>query len=215
MVLLPQASLFLGVIPALILLFIGLKGYDGLYKDKNIFLTFVIGIILGFIAVIMELLTLTIGFIVIILYPILEQILKTIILNLGKLHGKRETVIYGLSIGLGFGSIFTPVSILLSQIQTESIFLFSLIILGSFGIILFHGATGIIIGFGVYTKKLLKYFIFAVVLHIPVTIWFFITGIYQLEQLQLGLVIYGFIIYYYSIKKLMPKILNSSKRRKI
>ena len=45
-----QAVLFLGIIPALILLYISLKGYEGLYKDKSIFLTFVAGIILGVIA---------------------------------------------------------------------------------------------------------------------------------------------------------------------
>jgi len=35
---LPQALLFVGIIPALILLFISLKGYDGYYKDRIIFL---------------------------------------------------------------------------------------------------------------------------------------------------------------------------------
>ena len=49
-IILPQASLFLGIIPALILLYISLKGYEGHYKDKTIFLTFIIGIVLGFIA---------------------------------------------------------------------------------------------------------------------------------------------------------------------
>jgi len=214
MAILPQASLFLGIIPALVLLFIGLKGYDEFYKEKNIFLTFVIGIILGFIAALIELFTLTVGVLIIILFPILEQILKTMILNVGKLHGKRETVIYGLSLGLGFGSIFTPVSIILANIQTESIILLASIILGSIGIILVHGATGLIIGYGVYNGKLMKNFVFVLILHIPVTAWFFLTGIYKLEHLQVYLVLYGLIIYWYTTKKIMPQILNRNQRRK-
>jgi len=214
MAILPQASLFLGIIPALVLLYIGLKGYDDFYKEKNIFLTFVIGIILGFIAALMELFTLTAGVLIIILFPILEQILKTMILNVGRLHGKKETVIYGLSLGLGFGSIFTPVSIILANIQTESILLLASIILGSIGIILVHGATGIIIGYGVYKGKLMKNYVFALILHIPVTAWFFLTGIYKLEHLQVYLVLYGLVIYWYATKKIMPNILNRNQRRK-
>jgi hypothetical protein len=214
MAVLPQASLFLGIIPALILLFIGLKGYDEYYKEKNIFLTFVLGIILGFIAALIELFTLTIGVLIIILFPILEQILKTMILNVGRLQKKRETVIYGLSLGLGFGSIFTPVSIILANIQTESILLIASIILGSIGIILVHGATGLIIGYGIFIGKLMKNYVFALILHIPVTTWFFLTGIYKLETLQVYLVLYGIFIYWYATKKIMPQILNRSKRRK-
>jgi len=214
MAVLPQASLFLGVIPALVLLFIGLKGYDEFYKEKNIFLTFVVGIILGFIAALIELFTLTAGVLIIILFPVLEQILKTMILNVGRLHGRKETVIYGLSLGLGFGSIFTPVSIILANIQTESILLLASIILGSIGIILVHGATGVIIGYGVFIGKLMKNYVFALILHIPVTIWFFLTGIYKIEFLQVCLILYGLVIYWYATKKIIPQILNRNQRRK-
>ena len=51
-----QAVLFLGIIPALVFLYIALKGYEGHYKDKTIFLTFIIGIVLGVIAAVARLL---------------------------------------------------------------------------------------------------------------------------------------------------------------
>jgi hypothetical protein len=70
----PQTSLFIGIIPALILLYIGLKGYEGHFKDKLIFLMFIVGIIIGFISAVIELLTQNIGLIIyIILFQILEQ----------------------------------------------------------------------------------------------------------------------------------------------
>ena len=211
---LPQASLFLGIIPALILLYISLKGYEGYYKDKNIFLTFVLGIIVGFISAAMELFTIAVGILFIVLFPLLEQLFKTIILNIGRLQEKRETTIYGLSLGLGFGSIFTPLSMILANIQIVEPFLILSVIVGSIGIILFHGATGTLIGYGIYARKLSKYFIFAVLLHFPVTGWFFLTNYYDVEYLQIGLVVYGLIIYWYVTKRIMPRILSQSQGRK-
>jgi hypothetical protein len=214
MSILPQASLFLGIIPALFLLFIGLKGYDGYYKEKNIFLSFIIGIILGVIAAVMEILTLSIGLLIIILFPILEQILKLMTLNIRRLQKQKSTVIYGLSLGLGFGSVFTPISIILANFETESITLILSVIIGSIGIILFHAGTGIILGYGVFKGKILKNYVITILLHIPLTAWFFLTGIYQIEQTQILLIFYGFAIYWYSSNKIMKKILDRNKKKK-
>jgi hypothetical protein len=211
---LPQASLFLGIIPALILLYISLKGYEGHYKEKNIFISFIAGIIAGFIAAIIELYTLTAGLVVIVLYPVLEQLIKTMILNIRRLQGKSESVIYGLSLGLGFGSIFTPVSMILANIQTWEPVIFALVIIGSIGIILFQGGTGSLIGYGIYTGKLPKFYLIAILLHIPITGWFFITSYYNIEHLQIGLVLYGLIVYWYCTKKIMSKILSQNEKRK-
>jgi hypothetical protein len=213
-VILPQASLFLGIIPALILLYISLKGYEGHYKDKNIFLSFVFGIIAGFISAIIEIFTVAVGILFIVLFPILEQLFKTIILNIGRLQEKRATVVYGLSLGLGFGSIFVPLSLIVANIQTVDLFLFISVVVGSIGIILFHGATGTLLGYGVYSGTLLKYFITTVLLHLPVTGWFFLTDYYDVEYLQVGLILYGFVVYWYATRRIMPLILSQSQKRK-
>jgi hypothetical protein len=42
-------------------------------------------------------------------------------------------------------------------------------IIGSLGIILFHAATGAIIGYGVYSHKLSTYLFYAILLQIPIT----------------------------------------------
>lgn len=212
---LPQASLFLGIIPALILLYISLKGYEGHYKDKNIFLSFVAGIIAGAVSILIEIRTFEVGILFIILFPALEQLFKTVILNIGRLHEKRETTIYGLSLGLGFGSIFTPFSMITANFQTgDDLYLIALTILGSFGTILIHGATGTCIGYGIYSSKLSKYLTFAIILHLPVTGLIFLTTYYNLEYLQIGLIPYGLIIYWYVTTKIMSRILEKSQRRK-
>jgi len=206
-----QTSLFIGIIPALIFLYIGLKGFEGKFKDKIIFLTFIVGIIIGTISVAIEYFTQAVGLIYIILFPVLEQLFKTIILNLGRFHEKQETTIYGFSLGLGFGSVFTPAAII--QFDEPNL-AFIAAIIGSLGIILFHGATGILIGYGVYTNKLTKYLTIAILLHLVITGVILVTNLFQISYLQILLVIYGIILFWYTTKRIMPRILEEGQRRK-
>jgi hypothetical protein len=210
----PQTSLFIGIIPALIILYIGLKGYEGYFKDKLIFLTFIVGIIIGFISAVIELFTGSIGLIVyIILFPVLEQLFKTIILNLRRFHEKQETTIYGLSLGLGFGSVFTPAAIIMGNFQEINV-AFIAAIIGTFGIIFFHAATGALIGYGVYSHKLSTYLTSAILLQIPITTLIGVTNIFNISYIQISLVIYGIILYSYVARKIMPRILKENLRRK-
>lgn len=210
----PQTSLFIGIIPALIILWVGLKGYEGHFKDKLIFLTFIVGLISGFISAIIELFTQNIGLLLyIILFPVLEQLFKTIILNMGRFQEKQETTIYGLSLGLGFGSVFTPAAIILGNFQ-EINFSFIGAIIGSIGIILFHGATGVFIGYGVYTRKLSTYLTVSILLHFVVTTIIGVTNLLNIGYVQIILIIYGLLIFWYATKKVMPRILDETYRRK-
>lgn len=208
----PQTSLFIGIIPALIILYVGLKGYEGYYKDKLIYLTFIVGIIIGVASAAIELLTQAIGFYYIFLFPILEQLFKTIILNLGRFHEKQETTVYGFSLGLGFGSVFTPVAIYFGNFHD----IFSMIaaMIGSFGLTLFHAATGILIGYGVYSNKLAKYLTLSIVLHFVITIVIGVTNLLSIGYLQITLVLYGLLVFWYALKRVMPRILAEGQRRK-
>jgi RsiW-degrading membrane proteinase PrsW (M82 family) len=210
----PQTSLFIGIIPALIVLYIGLKGYEGHFKDRLIFLTFLVGIIIGFVSAVIELFTQYIGLLFyIILFPILEQLFKTIVLNIRRFQEKQETTIYGLSLGLGFGSVFTPAAIILGNFQEVNLSFIAAII-GSFGIILFHAGTGVLIGYGVYSHKLSTYVTIAILLHFVITTVIGVTNLLQVSYLQIILLIYGIIIYWYATKRIMPRILSESQRRK-
>jgi hypothetical protein len=218
---LPQASLFLGIIPALILLYISLKGYEGHYKDKNIFLAFVAGIIAGFITAFAQSFTLPGMIIFIVILAFFAQLLKTIVLNIGRLQEKRATVIYGLSLGLGFGSAFTPFLIIAaSSLITTDTYVLLLLGIGSVGLILFHGATGAYIGYGIYTGKLFKYLLIAIILQLPIgwiTDMAIVNSTANPQYLQLsvaGSVIYGIVAFWYVAKKIMPQVLTQSKKRK-
>ncbi len=211
---LPQASLFLGIIPALLLLYITLKGYDEYYKDKNIYLSFVGGLIVGFISAIIEHFSLAIGILFIILFPMLEQISKTMLLNIRRLQAQRETPIYGLTVGLGFGSIFVPFSIITANLTSPNLLYLVLIIIGSFGIILMHGATGIILGYGIFKQQLTKYFMIAILYQLPIPLLIFLTTYLHLESLQVGIILYSIIIYWYITIRILPQIKTHTEKRK-
>jgi len=212
----PQALLFLGLIPVLILFYISLKGYDELFHFKNVFVTLILGMFIGVVALIIEANTVAAGVLFIILYPLLEQLFKTMILNLRRFHGRNVTVIYGLSLGLGFGSIFILSSLILLFIG-GSVDTFSLLltVFGSLGIIMMHGATGVYIGFGVYSYKLVKYVLLSILVHIPITAWIYITTLLNKGYLQLAIFPYGILLYWHATTKIMPKILlDKNKTRK-
>ena len=220
----PQGILFLGLIPALIIWFIFLKRYDGYYTDSGAFKTFMIGIFLGAISALIRIIfnpdPLLIIFLV--LFAFFEPLLKTIILNMGRLQRKKETIIYGLSLGLGFGTVFTPFLIIQAAAAFEGEGLIvtnshlALITIGSIGVIIFHGATGAIIGYGVYKGNLIKYLLLAIILQIPFNVLFDLAHFYRtnfFSYVQFGLVVYGAIFFFYVVTKIMPQILKNSDKK--
>jgi len=212
----PATSLFLGIIPALILLFISVKGYEKTIKQKNIFLAFIVGIIIGFIIVVVEIYYRTLPLIYfIVVFPIFEELFKTIILNIRRLQEKPDTVFYGLTLGLGIGSVATSASILQGTLPAGDYLGLALVVIGSCGVIMLQGSTGIIIGYGVFRSKVSQYVLFAIVLHM-----IFMTGLYTTQIFFQGtaavayLFIAGLLLYWYSTKKIMVQILVESQRRK-
>ncbi|MCJ7571008.1 MAG: protease PrsW [Candidatus Thermoplasmatota archaeon] len=220
--LLPQASLFLGVIPALIIMYISLKGYEGYYKDKIMFLTFIAGIIMGFIAAFVQSFTISLSIIFIIVLSFFDQLFKTIVLNLRRFQTKSETPIYGLSLGLGFGSSFTPFMIIATAaISTNNIYILTFITIGSVGIILFHGATGAYIGFGVFQGKLTRFLITSILLQLPFNLLLGLMISYSnIDTLNIQIIfvclviVYGLLSFFYVIKKVLPLIIIQIERRK-
>jgi RsiW-degrading membrane proteinase PrsW (M82 family) len=133
---------------------------------------------------------------------------------MGRLQEKRETVIYGLTLGLGFGAVSTSASIIRGTISAGDYLSLGLVVFGSCGIIMLQGATGVLIGFGVYKKELMKWVIFAIILQI-----IYNTGVMIVQPLSIFIIViylfvFGVIIYWYATKKIMPRILLERQRRK-
>ena len=155
----------------------------------------------------------------IVIFAFFEQLLKTIVLNLGRLQLKKETTIFGFSIGLGFGTVFTPFLLIAAaaatQIDNRSIIL---ITAGSVGIVLFHGATGAYIGYGIYQGKLMRYLFTAIIIQIPFNVLIDLTRVSISNQYfalyQVGLIAFGALLFIYVITKIMPQILTKDAKTK-
>lgn len=214
--LIPSTSLFLGIIPALILLLIGVKGFEKLLKQKNIFLAFIVGLIIGFITAVVEIYTGDLPIYLIVIFPIFEELFKTIILNIRRLQEKPETVLYGLTLGLGIGAVATSAAILRGTLNAGDYLGLGLTVIGSCGLIMLQGATGVIIGYGVYRGNVPRYATFAIVLHM-----IFMTGLFFVQVLSgiavvvtVYLFIAGLLLYGYATRVIMPKLTVEGQRRK-
>ena len=213
----PESSLLVGIIPALILLYISLKGWQGKFKDKIMFIMFIIGIFTGTILAVLQVFffrqilsqqqTFPLDFLI--LFPFLEQIVKTVFLNIRKFQGKQETIVYGLGLGLGFGSIYPPA--LLLTFDTANVPLTDLLftLFGSLGLIFVHGATGALIGYGIYQVKLPKYYLYSVLILLIMTLVRFVD--YQYRWINL---VIGVIFYVYVQKRIIGIISIQSQHRK-
>ncbi|RLF44133.1 MAG: hypothetical protein DRN29_08960, partial [Thermoplasmata archaeon] len=165
----------MGIIPSLFLLYVIIGGYEGRFKEKLIFITFVVGLILGGVIYLMEglivyplisenpYLNLIIFFAII--FSFLEQLAKFAILNYPKLFDEGLPI-YGASLGLGFSSTFAP---LLFGKSIEIIWENAMLILIPFAVILMGSSTGIFIGIGV--KRNLKWKYFGISTAIAALLW--------------------------------------------
>ena len=207
----PQSSLFVGIIPALALVYLIIRKWTGQFQEKLVFLLFVFGIISGFTIIFVEF---YIGFTTLIEYVIIFRFIeimgKTIILNIPRFQEKQHTVLYGLVLGLGFGSIYPPVSLLLvNSIDVSLVHVISILV-GSLGMLLIQGSTGALIGFGVFKRKLLIFLTGSLVIQIVIQ--------YLLFSLVLSwtwiLIIAGILMYGIVMKKIVIPVSSQTERRK-
>jgi hypothetical protein len=186
------------------------------------FLFFVAGIIMGFVAAFAQSFTPSLSIIFIIIIAFFDQLFKTIVLNFRRFQKKSETPIYGLSLGLGFGSSFTPFMIIATAtIVTNNNYILALIAIGSIGIILFHGATGAYIGFGVFQGKLTRFLITSILLQLPFNMLLGLMISYsKVDSLNMQIIfvclviVYGLLFFFYVIKKVLPLLIIQAERRK-
>ena len=108
-----------------------------------------------------------------------------------------------------------------AAIVTNNTYILALIAIGSIGIILFHGATGAYIGFGVFQGKLTRFLITSILLQIPFNILLGLMISYsKVNSLNMQIIfvclviVYGLLFFFYVIKKVLPLLIIQTERRK-
>lgn len=173
---------------------------------------FVIGIIAGFLTVVLEGRTelpndLFSIVLFVIIFSFLEQIIKTAVLNLKRYHEKPSTIFYGFSLGLGFGSIY-PLFLMLSLSSELEINVYITILIGSIGLIILHGLTGLLIGYGIYKGRLIQYYIYGSLILIGANL------LMKIQYIQLSVFVIGIIFYFVIKRTYLDTLSNQLEKRK-
>jgi hypothetical protein len=214
-------SSIIGFAPAILLLYILLRRYEEYFAGRNLFIFFALGMVMGMIITVFQMVSPLTLLVFVILFPIFEESAKLVILNWPKLKGKQETVYYGAALGLGIGSmaiiaiafsVFMDYPKTLGNPQTY----FDLILL-SFNFSLLQGATGVMIGFGCAKNEVMKFFIRALSVHAVYNLFFLIYSITE-GSMKYGPLFIATIlavgVFYYGLSDLLPQAVPSDKLKK-
>ncbi len=170
-------SSVIGFAPAILILYILLRRYEGFFKEKYIFIFFAVGLVMGMIITVFHLVSddfvlshLDLSLLVFVfLFALFEEAAKLVILNMPRFQLKHETVYHGAGLGLGVGSM-AIVAISFKVFMDDSdafgnaLTMIGLVVL-SFNFCLLHSATGVMIGYGSAKGEVFRLFTRAFLFH--------------------------------------------------
>jgi hypothetical protein len=220
----------------LVILLLSYAPYEGHFRDNILFLFFMGGIFAGMALALFEILLSLPASVpyrvcmVLLGFPILEQLVKLIVLNRKKTRGDRAIAFYGGAFGLGFATMAVlfksqrDIRLLeyadLGRLLVDPSSALYLLAIGM-GILLAHFATGIILGDGVRTRALPRAFALSVLALVPLQFLVaeFVAGVHAGRAAE-GLVYLPLIVAYaaglawWAHTRLLPKALPPNAQRK-
>lgn len=223
------ASAVAGFGPSMGLLYYTLRDYTypkvekPFFDDRKVFAFFALGIVLGMVLFALE----TYGqgsssgetiVAVVLVFAVLEELLKLIILNFPRFQKKVDTSFYGLSMGLGMAATFTFASVYVSLLDLASPTALEIVVYSLLGVqfVLLHGATTATIGIGVARGQVRGYFTQALLTHLSYSLLmipFFVST--QLVLALAGVVLASAVVIYGYIRMhtlLLPVLVRDAKR---
>lgn len=141
------------------------------FDDSKIFKFFALGIALGMVIFALEEWSRPTGetlVVLVVLYAVMEELLKLVILNFPRFQRRIDTAFYGLAFGLGIATTYTFASVYVSLLDQDDPGLFEMIAYSLIGLqfVLMHGSTTTMIGIGVVRRDIKGYFSEALLVHL-------------------------------------------------
>jgi len=170
-------SAIVGFGASIALLYYTLKSYtfpkvkQPFFDDSKVFKFFALGIVLGMIIFGLESWvqsTIETVVVLVLLFAVLEELMKLVILNFPRFQRRIDTAFYGLAMGLGIATTYTFASVYVSLLDLESPGLLEMVAYSLLGLqfVLLHGSTTTMIGVGVVRRDLKGYFSEALLVHL-------------------------------------------------
>lgn len=224
--LLQITSAIAGFGPSIALLYYTMSSYtfpkvkEPFFDDSKIFKFFALGIALGMIIFAFESWGRPTGetlVALVVMYAVMEELMKLVILNFPRFQRKVDTAFYGLALGLGIATTYTFASVYVSLLDLEDPGLFEMVAYSLLGLqfVLLHGSTTTMIGVGVVRRDLKGYFSEALLVHLGYNLLMipFFTEVEPWNLMGLGaasaLVAYA---YYRIHKQSLPALIRDAKR---
>ena len=193
------------------------------FDDRKLFAFFALGIVLGMVLFLVEEYgqgsssTETVVAVVLV-FAVLEELLKLIILNFPRFQKKVDTAFYGVSMGLGIAATFTFASVYVSLLGLENPTAVEMVGYSLLGVqfVLLHGATTATIGIGVARGEIRGYFTQALLLHISYSLLmipFFVSEVFAFQIAGVVAASIAVIYGYYRMHTLsLPVLIRDAKR---
>jgi hypothetical protein len=164
----------IGFAPAMILMFWTLRDYTypraekPFFEDKKAFGLFAVGMVLGVaVYAAQSWFPLQIVYVAL-LFAIVEELVKLMILNFPRFQRRLDTSFYGLTIGLGIGSTmgFGAAYVGLHFVESVSAWTIFVVVLLAIQLVLLNASTGATIGIGVTRGSPWAFFAQATLIHL-------------------------------------------------
>lgn len=201
----------IGFAPAIALMFYTLRNYTypaverPFFDDRKVFFMFAVGIMVGVVLAAIEYIfsSTDIGSLMLyaVLFALMEELAKFVILNMRRFLQKLDTTFYGVTLGLGigsttgFGAVFFTLHALNGQVGVlDYVFL----VLLAIQLVLLHGATTTTIAIGSARGNAWPFLTQAIMVHLAVNL---LMVPYYLGENPLGFISFalslGFLAMYY------------------
>ncbi|NYT12260.1 MAG: hypothetical protein GKC03_06905 [Methanomassiliicoccales archaeon] len=208
-----------GFAPAVVLMYYTLKDYTypavekPFFDDRKAFGIFAIGLVIGTIIYAIQS-WFPLGLLLIALvFAVLEELIKLVILNLPRFQGKLDTPFYGITLGLGIGATmgFGAFYLTIGQLGDLTAFSWVVLIVIAIQFVLLHGATGGMIGMGVARKMPWPYFAQATLIHLAYNLLMipFFTADELLGYPLFAVATVMLVFFYYQLWRMaLPELIN-------
>jgi len=218
----------IGVGPALALMYWTMKDYTypkvekPFFDDRKLFPMLALGMIIGVVLITVQN-SFDMGFILFALvFAILEELVKLVILNFKRFQKRLDTAFYGLVLGLGIGSTMAFGAVWVSMLALGSVgeFLsatdYVILIFVAIQFVVLNGATGALIGMGVARGYPFNYFANAALTHIAVNlvmIGFYIFPDFWRYICLIGATGIAIFAYWQMHKRTLPELISKEVAR--
>jgi hypothetical protein len=224
-----SVGFFMGILPAVTLVFLTLKEYDEYYEDKHFFFAMVVGLFIGIMTAVIYYwsiiylsgnLSLLPLLIIIIGFSVYEMLLLSIILSMKRFGVKFDLTFYGVVLGgcmAGVIVMFCIYLYLFNRDPTGPAILSMILLVPTLPLL--YISLGAIVGFGICQGQFYKYSALVVVLKSifnVVFIFWFISFLYWPERgwdvMIFGL-IFAVLLYIYTTREFLPATLPEAQAR--